>query len=120
MTSDTVERFGKDNIDTVRESGYAAEKIVEGNIDALTNSRNTSISALRELSEAYQELTVKNGKHLTAAIQALSAAKSPTEFIGLQQQLVKDGIQAAVNDSQHIARLTAAVFATAFEPVKKQ
>ena len=40
--------------------------------------------------------------------------------IVIQQKLIKDGVQAAVADSQNIAHLTAAVFTAAFEPVKKQ
>ena len=59
-------------------------------------------------------------KNLTAAIKALSAAKSPTEFMELQQRLIKDGVEAAVSDSRHIAQLTTAVFTAAIEPVKKQ
>ena len=46
--------------------------------------------------------------------------KSPAEFIEVQQKLIKDGVQAAVSDSQNIATLTAAVFTAAFEPVKQQ
>jgi hypothetical protein len=46
--------------------------------------------------------------------------KNPTEFFELQQKLIKDGVQAAVSDSQKIAHLTAAVFTSAFEPIKKQ
>jgi len=46
--------------------------------------------------------------------------KSPTEFFELQQKLIKDGVEAAVADSRHIAELTTAVFTAAFEPVKKQ
>ena len=39
----------------------------------------------------------------------------------LQQRLtVKEGVEAAVNDSRHIAQLTTAVFTAAFEPVKKR
>ena len=78
------------------------------------------MAAIEELTKAYQELATKNAKNLTAAIQALSAVKSPTEFIELQQRLIKDGVEAAVSDSRHIAQLTTAVFTAAFEPVKKQ
>ena len=65
-------------------------------------------------------MAAKNAKNLTAAMQALAAAKSSTEFMDLQQRLIKEGVQAAVSDSQHIAQLTTAVFTAAFEPVKKQ
>jgi hypothetical protein len=32
--------------------------------------------------------------------------KSPAEFIELQQRLIKEGVEAAVTDSRHIAQLT--------------
>ena len=78
------------------------------------------IAAVQELTKAYQELATKNVKNLTAAMQALAAVKSPTEVMELQQRLIKEGVEAAVSDSQHIAQLTTAVFTAAFEPVKKQ
>ena len=53
-------------------------------------------------------------------MQALASVKSPTEFIELQKRLIKEGVDAAVSDSQHIAQLTTAVFTAAFEPVKKR
>jgi len=46
--------------------------------------------------------------------------KSPAEFLELHQRLIKEGVEAAVRDSRHIAQLTTAVFTAAFEPVKKQ
>ena len=100
--------------------GEAAEKIVKGGAEALTVSGNASRAAVQELTRAYQELATKNAKNLTAAMQALAAVKSPAEFIELQQRLIKEGVEAAVNDSRHIAQLTTAVFTAAFEPVKKQ
>jgi phasin family protein len=101
--------------------GEAAEKIVKGNAaEALTVSGNASRAAVQELTRAYQELATKNAKNLTAAMQALAAVKSPAEFIELQQRLIREGVEAAVSDSRHIAQLTTAVFTAAFEPVKKR
>jgi phasin family protein len=73
-----------------------------------------------ELTKAYQELATKNARNLTAAMQALAAVKNPAEFIALQQRLIKEGVEAAVGDSQRIAQLTTAVFTAAFEPMKKR
>jgi hypothetical protein len=98
----------------------SAEKIVTANTETMTASTEVAGTALQELTKAYQELAARNAKNLTDAIHALSAVKSPAEFIELQQKLIKDGVQAAVSDSQNIAHLTAAVFSAAFEPVKKQ
>jgi len=93
---------------------------MKGNADALTQSGNASRAAFQELINACQELLTKNAKNLTAAMQALAAVKSPTELIELQQRLLKEGLEAAVGDSQRIARLTTAVFTAAFEPVKNR
>ena len=104
MANPTVEPIAKANADALTKSGLAAEKIVKGNADALTDSGNASSAAFQELTKAYQELAAKNAKNLTAAIQALTAVKKPTEFIELQQRLIKDGVDAAVRDSQNIAQ----------------
>ena len=101
-------------------SGEAANKVIERNADALIESGNASRAAVQELTKAYQELTEKNARNLTAAMQAVVAVKSPTEFIDLQQRLIKEGVETAVGDSQRIAQLTTAVFTAAFEPVKKR
>lgn len=94
--------------------------VSKANAYVLTNNGNASSAALQELTKAYQELAVKNAKNVMAAIQALSAVKTPAEFMELQQRLIKESVNAAVHDSQHIAQLTAAVFTAASEPVKKQ
>ena len=117
MTNLTIEKIAKTNADALTKSGQAAEA---GRTEALTESGNASRTAVQELAKAYQELATKNVKNLTAAIQALSAAKSPVQFVELQQKLIKDGVEAAVSDCRHIAQLTTSVFTAAFEPVKKQ
>jgi len=120
MADPIVENIAKTNSDTLAKSSRASETIMKGGAEALTESGNASRAAVQELTKAYQELATKNAKNLTAAVQALSAVKSPTEFFELQQKLIKDGVEAAVADSRHIAQLTTAVFTAAFEPVKKQ
>jgi phasin family protein len=120
MTNLTIEKSAKTNADALTKSGQAAETIMKGRTEALTESGNASRTAVQELAKAYQELATKNAKNLTAAIQALSAAKSPVQFVELQQKLIKDGVEAAVSDCRQIAQLTTSVFTAAFEPVKKQ
>ncbi len=120
MANLTVEKITKANADALAKSGQAAETFVKGGAEALSESSAASRTAIQELTQAYQELATKNAKNLTAAMQALSAVKSPPEFIELQQKLIKDGVEAAVSDSHRIVQLTTAVFTAAFEPVKKQ
>ena len=120
MANPIVENIAKANADALAKGGHAAETIMKGSAEALTESGNASKAAVQELTTAYQDLATKNVHNLTAAVQALSAVKSPTEFIELQQKLIKDGVEAAVADSRHIGQLTTAVFTAAFKPVRKQ
>ena len=120
MAKKPAEQIAEATTEALTKSGEAAEKIVTGSAEALAESGNASRAAVQELTRAYQELASKNVKNLTAAMQSLAAVKSPTEFMELQQRLIKEGVQAAVSDSQRIAQLTTAVFTAAFEPVKKQ
>jgi phasin family protein len=114
LANPIVENIAKTNADAPAKSGQVAETIMKGSTAALTES------GVQELTKAYQELATKNIHNLAAAVQALSAVTSPTEFIESQQKLHKDSVEAAVSDSRHIAQLTTSVFTAAFEPVKKQ
>jgi phasin family protein len=120
MAKQPTEQIAEATAEALTKSGDAAEKMMEGNAEAMTESGTSSRAAIQELTKAYQELAAKNAKNLTAAMQSLAAVKSPTEFMELQQRLIKEGVQAAVSDSQRIAQLTTAVFTAAFEPVKRR
>jgi hypothetical protein len=48
------------------------------------------------------------------------AVRSPTEFVELQQRLIKETVETAIGDSQRIAQLSTAVLTAAFEPVRKR
>lgn len=110
------------------ETAYAAPikslhevaSLAKANAEALSEGGTASIAAFQELAQAYQELAKRNAQNVTAAIEALTKVKSPVEFFALQQRLIKEGVDAAILDSQEIGKLTSAVFAAAFEPVKKQ
>jgi phasin family protein len=121
MAKQTGEQFVHDSTtEALARSGEAANAIMKGNADALTESGNASRAAVQELTKAYQELTTKNVRNLTTAMQAMAGVKSPAEFIELQQRLIKEGVETTVGDSQRIAQLTTAVFTAAFEPVKRR
>ena len=120
MAKQTGKQIVQDSTEALARSGEAAKTIMKGNADALTESGNASRAAVQELTKAYQELATRNARNLTAAMQALAAVKSQAEFVELQQRLIKEGVEAAIGDSQRIAQLTRAVFTAAFEPVKKR
>jgi hypothetical protein len=106
MVKRTSEQIAEASAEALAKSGEAAEKIMKGNAEALADSGNASRAAVQELTRAYQELATKNAKNLTAAMQSLAAVKSPAEFMALQQRLIKEGVEAAISDSQRIAQLT--------------
>jgi hypothetical protein len=120
MTEPAVESIAAASTDALTKGTNAAEKIVKENTAALAESGGAASAAFQELTKAYQELASKNAKNLTAGIKALAGVKNLSEFIELEQRLIKDGVQAAVDDSKNIARLTTAVFTAAFDPVKKR
>jgi hypothetical protein len=120
MARKTRERIAEANAEAPTKSTQAAGRITKDDAEPLIESNSASTAAVRQLTKAYQELTTKNVGKLTESIQALAAVKSPTEFMQLQQRLIREGVEAAVGDSQHIARLTNAVFIAAFEPLKKR
>jgi hypothetical protein len=121
MAKQTDEQIVQDRTtEALAKSGEAANAVMKGNADGLTESGNTSRAAVQELTKAYQELTTKNARSVTAAMQALIGVKSPADFIELQQRLIKEGVETVIGDSQRIAQLTTAVFTAAVEPVKKR
>jgi hypothetical protein len=116
MAKQPAEQLTEVNADALKKTGEA----IQDNAEAVSETGNASRPAVMELTQAYQELAVKNAKNLTDAMRALAAVKSPTEFMELQQRLVREGVEAAVRDSQHIAQLTTAVFTAAFQPLKNR
>jgi hypothetical protein len=120
MSNSTVKHAAKAGAAELHKIGNTAEKIAKGNGSALSEGGKASRAAFQELTAAYQELAAKNAKNLAAAIKALTAVKDPAGFVEVQQKLIKEGVEAAVSDSQRIAQLTVAVFTAAFEPIQKQ
>ncbi len=100
-------------------SSATMERDVAAGSDIITRSGNAAIAGYQDLAKAYQGLATQNAERLGAALQALAAVKSPAEFVELQNKLMADGIEAAVRDGNHIAKLTSSIFAAAFEPVRE-
>jgi len=74
----------------------------------------------QDLMQAYQTLARRNSEKLSESIKALTAVKTPQEFVELQQKLMTESIATAVEDGKNIGELTKAAFTAAFEPIRKQ
>ena len=120
MAKATVEEIAKTNAEELAKGGEAAAKMMKSGAEAVTESGAASSAAIQELTKAYQELAMRNAKNSSVAMDAIAKVKSPPELFALQQKLMREGVESAINDSQTIARLTGAMFAAAFEPIKKQ
>jgi hypothetical protein len=101
-------------------SNTTLEHTAKTQTDAITKSGKAAIAGFQELAKAYQHLAIKNSDRLSSSMQALATVKTSTEFVELQTRLIREGVEAAVSDGAHIRKLTAAVFTTAFEPVREQ
>ncbi len=82
--------------------------------EALTSS----IDHMKNLAGAYQAILTKNAERMTSSIQQLASVKSPIEFIELQQKLLAGSMESAMADGTHLARLSAAMFMSAFQPMQ--
>jgi hypothetical protein len=120
MGTESAEHAGQAGADKFAKSGQAAEKMLKGGSDALVESVQSSSAAFKDLAQAYRDLAAKNVEKLSAAMAALSEIKKPQDFFEFQQKMIKDSVETAVNDSQRIAKLTAAAFTAPFAPIEKR
>lgn len=119
MGSHPAEHAAQAN-DTIAESGQATEKLLKRSSAALNESIKASNAAFKELTDVYQDVARKNIENLNAAMEALAEIKKPRDFVELQQRLIKESIEAAVNDGQRIARLVAVAYAAPFVSAAKR
>lgn len=91
--------FGKENFDAVVKSGTLAAKGIE------------------ELSKVYASYTGQSIEKANAVVKALSSAKTPQEFLSLQNQVARESIEQIVVDSRKFAELFSSVLHTSFEPL---
>ncbi len=120
MSNTITEQTAKASSDALTKGAKTIEHVAAANSEILSTGGNAAIAGFQELAKAYQTLATNNAERLTASLQRLATVKSPLEFIELQRKLIAEGVEAAVSDGRHIAKLTAAAFASAFEPVQKQ
>ncbi len=79
-----------------------------------------TIAGLQNLMQVYQTTAQRNAEKLTAAMQALSEAKTPLEFVELQQKLLTDCVADTISDGADIGRLATDAFAASFKSAREQ
>jgi len=115
-----AEQVYKAGAEAMDQGTQAAADNARAGADTMNKSGSAAVAGLKDLTAAYQEMAQKNAERLTSSIQALTGVKSPIEWVTLQQKLVAEAVSAAIADSSNIAKLTAAVFTSALQPMKDQ
>ena len=78
MAKHTSEQIVQDRTtEALARSGEAANEMIKVNVDALAETGNASRAAVQELTKAYQELTTKNARNLTAAMAGAGRSEKP-------------------------------------------
>lgn len=96
---DQIVSFGKDNVDAFVKSGTLAVK------------------GLEELTKAYTTLANQSIEQTSAAVKALSTAKTPVEFQNIYTTLAKSSIESMVAEGRKIQELTNGVVTDSLAPL---
>jgi phasin family protein len=96
---DQVVSFGKDNV------------------EALVKSSTLAVKGLEELAKVYQALASQSVEQTSAAVKALSAAKNPTEFQSIYNNLAKSNFEQFIAETRKIQELTNSILTTSVSPL---
>ncbi|EPY02549.1 phasin family protein [Magnetospirillum fulvum] len=87
------------------------------NADALSKSSAASVKAIEEIAKAQQAVLARSIEKTDAAVKALFAIKSPTEFAELQTRLARQSFEDAVLETRKLAEVTTAAVTAVLEPL---
>ena len=88
--------------------------------EAFVKSSTAAYKAFEELTVAAKDVASKSAAQNDAAIKALLAVKSPTEFADLQGRLTRETVEAAIADSRKLVELASAAYSAAVEPLNSR
>ena len=71
----------------------------KGNVEALVESSRIAVRGFEMLGQNAADYARKSFEGMTAAVKTLAQAKSPTEFLQIQGDLARQGIDAAVAET---------------------
>jgi len=87
------------------------------NVEALVKSSTLAVKGLEELAKVYQALASQSVEQTSAAVKALSAAKSPTEFQSVYNNLAKSNFEQFIAETRKIQELTNSILTTSVSPL---
>ncbi|OIQ93709.1 phasin protein [mine drainage metagenome] len=87
------------------------------NVEALVKSSSLAVKGLEELSKVYAALANQSVEQTSAAVKALSSAKSPTEFQSIYNDLAKNNFEQFIAESRKIQELTNSLVTSSVAPL---
>lgn len=114
---------GERGQDIVRKSQKTAEELAElakANVEALTESSRIAAKGAKALGKDMLESGREGFEQASGAMKTLAAAKSPTEFMQIQSELVRSGFDRAVADSSKFAEAFVKLAGEAFQPISNR
>lgn len=89
----------------------------QDNADAFAKSSAAAVKGFEEMTKASQALVARNAEKTDAAMKAMLAIKSPTDFADLQGKLAREAIETSIAEGRKFAELATATFTAALEPL---
>lgn len=109
--------------DLVRKSQKTAEELAElakANVEALAESSRIAAKGAKSLGQEMLESGREGFEQASGAMKTLADAKSPTEFMQLQTELVRTGFDRAVAESSKFAEAFVKLAGEAIQPLSNR
>ena len=109
--------------DMVRKSQKTAEELAElakANVEALTESSRIAAKGAKALGKDILDSGREGFEQASGAMKTLADAKSPTEFIQLQSELVRSNFDRAVAESSKFAEAFVKLAGEAIQPISNR
>jgi phasin family protein len=87
------------------------------NVEALVKSSSLAVKGIEDLTKAYSTLANQSFEQTSAAVKALTAAKSPTEFQTIYSGLAKSGFESFFAETRKIQELANSVVTSSIAPI---
>ena len=87
------------------------------NTDAIVKCSSLAVKGLEELTKAYTTFANQSIEQTVAAVKALSAVKSPTEFQSVYSNLAKSNLESLVAEGRKIQELANTIVTTSVAPL---
>ena len=87
------------------------------NVEAFVKSSTLAVKGLEELTKAYTTLANQSIEQTASAVKALTAAKNPTEFQTIYNNLAKNSMEAFVAESKKVQELAQGILTNSFAPI---